>query len=157
MPVDQCSSIQNLNEHINWNSVASSTDDLASSFSGTDEKIKKIDKSSQYDYSTLNSATKTWQTFPSRISSSSQSFSGKKQFIPVQYNSHIPAGRHNSDYDRISYIHSRETIQETHKHPNILEIKLSEETQSIVKEIRKELNRYNQRKILNDDSSTSEA
>ncbi|KAH9529480.1 hypothetical protein DERF_003364 [Dermatophagoides farinae] len=149
------SSVQRLNEHINWNSVASSTDDLAASFSGTE--IKKIDKSSQYDYSTLQSATKTWQTFPKRISSSSSvSNNGKQQFIPVHYNTNV-TGRHNSDYDRISYIHSRETIQETHKHPNILEIKLSEETQSIVKEIRKELNRYNQRKILNDDSSTSEA
>lgn len=149
------SSVQRLNEHINWNSVASSTDDLAASFSGTE--IKKIDKSSQYDYSTLQSATKTWQTFPKRISSSSSvSNNVKQQFIPVHYNSNV-TGRHNSDYDRISYIHSRETIQETHKHPNILEIKLSEETQSIVKEIRKELNRYNQRKILNDDSSTSEA
>ncbi|KAH9424162.1 hypothetical protein DERP_004344 [Dermatophagoides pteronyssinus] len=151
MPANS-SSIQRLNEPTNWNSVASSTDDLAVSFSGTD--IKKIDKSSQYDYSTLNSSTKNWQTFPTRISSAS--YSGKQQFIPVQYNSHVTS-RHNSDYDRISYIHSRETIQETHKHPNILEIKLSEETQSIVKEIRKELDRYNQRKILNDDSSTSEA
>lgn len=84
--------------------------------------------------------------------------SQKKQITIEKINPKITGLNLNDrDFDRISYTHSKEIIEETHKHPNILEIKLREETQSIVKEIKKELDRLNQRSIFNEDCSTSEA
>ncbi|UXI19078.1 BR serine/threonine-protein kinase [Sarcoptes scabiei] len=84
--------------------------------------------------------------------------SQKKQITIEKINPKITdLNLNDRDFDRISYTHSKEIIEETHKHPNILEIKLREETQSIVKEIKKELDRLNQRSIFNEDCSTSEA
>lgn len=135
-----------------WNYGSSSADDLSAS------SVKKSDKSIQYDYSTFNVPIKSWTTFTSKFP-----MPNKERLIKTSSGSVISTDDNSEnidycDYDKITCIHSKETIKETHKHPNILEIKLREETQSIVKEIRKELDRYNQRHILNDDtSSTSEA
>ena len=110
--------------------------------------LKKIDQSSQYDYTPFN---ENGENPNNQISNQDIPYSNER-LIPIS----TILGKH-LDYDKISYIRSQETIKETQKYPNILEIKLSEETQSIVKEIRKELNRYNVKKIISDDNSTSEA
>ena len=125
-------------DNSHWN-YAASTADSGSNSPRNEDQHNKLDKSSQYDYG-------SWKPVSHFQGHSSE------RLIPKS----DPA---NSDYDRISYVRSQETIQETVKSPNILEIRLSEETRSIVKEIRRELSRYNQRKILRPDheASTSDA
>ena len=112
-----------------------------------------LDKSSQYDYASIGGHRQTLRTDPSTTGVPGGYY--RERLIPIGSGS-----TNNSDYDRISYVRTQETLQETKKHPNILEIQLSKETQSIVQEIRKELNRYNFKKIIshdNADHTTSEA
>ena len=89
-------------------------------------------------------------TKPSILTPISRNFStGRTGTYPVNPN---------PDYDRISYIKTKETIEEKRKPSNIVEVQMSKETQSIVKEIRNELNRYNIKKIIDDAPiGTSEA
>lgn len=73
--------------------------------------------------------------------------SGHERLIPIQYNV--------ADLDRVGYLRTLERIQEIRKRPPnvnmLVEAQMGEETQSIVKEIRRELNRYNFKKIIKED------
>lgn len=70
--------------------------------------------------------------------------SGRERLIPIQFNV--------ADLDRVSYLRTLERIQEIRKRPPnvsmLTEVQMGDETQSIVKEIRRELNRYNFKKII---------
>lgn len=103
------------------------------------------------------------RTIPIRLSTSEKEDEkpldhGRERLIPTGTNLASFGNNPNYDYDKISYVKTQEVIQEIEKHPNIFEIKLSKETESIVKEIRKELNRYNFKKIIAEqENSTSDA
>lgn len=124
---------------------------------GTQSSDKKMDKSSQYDYS--GGYSHYHQTsYPDPNVSGLPGVYHRERLIPIG-TSYTDDGS-TSDYDRISYVRTQETLKETKYEPNILEIQLSKETQSIVSEIRKELNRYNFKKIIameSADQTTSEA
>lgn len=129
-----------------WNYGHSDSREDGCSQSGLVDRPERIDKGSQCDFETAPSSEEWLQ----KLSPPPQAYN--ERLIPI---SNV-LGKH-LDYDKISYMRSLEKIEETQKHPNILEIRLSEETQSIVKEIRKELNRYSLRKIIANDNSTSDA
>lgn len=124
---------------------------------GTQSSDKKMDKSSQYDYSGgYDDYRQT--SYPDPNVSGLPGVYHRERLIPIG-TSYTDDGS-TSDYDRISYVRTQETLKETKYEPNILEIQLSKETQSIVQEIRKELNRYNFKKIIaleSADQTTSEA
>ena len=131
---------QNLNEY-NSNVQDSST-----------SRVVKIDKSSQYDYSAFQSNRDTMQ-----LDKPSTDGYYRERLIPI---GNSVSQNYEPDYDRISYMRTHETLQEIKKYPNILEVQLNKETQSIVQEIRKELDRYNFKKIIsqpNSEHSSSEA
>ncbi|KAI2795997.1 hypothetical protein BLOT_016200 [Blomia tropicalis] len=106
-----------------------------------------MDKGIQYDY------TARYITDAGSLSRSATTPGYyRERLIPI-HNNTSPAS--DPEYDRISYIRTQETLKETKRHPNILEIQLSKETQSIVQEIRNELNRYNFKKIIEGNQETS--
>lgn len=121
----------------------------------------KMDKSSQYDYSGgpySGYSDYHQRSYPDPNVSGLPGVYHRERLIPLGTSS-IDDGS-SSDYDRISYVRTQETLKETKYQPNILEIQLSKETQSIVQEIRKELNRYNFKKIIaqeSADQTTSDA
>lgn len=129
----------------------------AGTHSGTQSSDNKMDKSSQYDYSSGYSHYHQ-TSYPDPNVSGLPGVYHRERLIPIG-TSYTDDGS-TSDYDRISYVRTQETLKETKYEPNILEIQLSKETQSIVQEIRKELNRYNFKKIIameSADQTTSEA